>query len=51
VAAPCKGEANRETLKLLAAHFGIPVSRAHIVRGHASRNKVVALESHVQIKR
>ena len=42
-AAPAKGEANKEVIKLIAAHFGLPPSLVEIVRGHTSRNKVVAL--------
>jgi len=42
-AAPDKGEANKEVIKLIAAHFGLPPSLVEIVRGHTSRNKVVAL--------
>jgi len=42
-AAPAKGAANKEVIKLIAAYFGLPPSRVEIVRGHTSRNKVVAL--------
>ncbi|MBN1222912.1 MAG: DUF167 domain-containing protein [Candidatus Aminicenantes bacterium] len=42
-AAPSKGEANKELIKVIAAHFSIPASRVEIVKGHKSRNKVVAV--------
>lgn len=51
VAPPSKGEANKELVKVMAAHFGLPVSCVHIVRGLTSRNKVVALEPGSQTKR
>jgi len=41
---PEKGEANKEVVALLAAHFGLPASRVRIIRGHKSRLKFVALE-------
>jgi hypothetical protein len=43
-APPEKGEANREVVAALAAHFGLPASRVRIVRGERSRIKLVALE-------
>ena len=51
VAPPAKGEANKEVIRIIAAHFGLPVSLVHIVRGHASRNKVVAIQKSFQEKR
>lgn len=42
---PEKGEANREVIRVLADHFGLPVSRIRIVRGERSRVKLVALEA------
>jgi uncharacterized protein (TIGR00251 family) len=37
------GLANAGLIKVLAGHFGVPKSRVEIVRGHASRTKVVAI--------
>ena len=51
LAPPSKGEANKEVMKIIAAHFGLPVSLVQIVRGHASRDKVVAIQRKVQEKR
>ena len=46
VAAPPKdGKANQAVLSLLAETLGVPKSRVRIVRGQASRNKLVAVES------
>jgi uncharacterized protein (TIGR00251 family) len=42
--APSKGEANREVCKLIAAHLDIPISKVRIIRGHKSRNKLIAIE-------
>ena len=44
LAAPSKGEANKEVIKQIAVYFDIPASRITIVRGHKSRNKIIALE-------
>lgn len=38
------GAANDGVIKLLAAHFGVPRSRVTIVRGHTSRQKLVAVD-------
>jgi uncharacterized protein YggU (UPF0235/DUF167 family) len=38
------GAANDGVVKLLAAHFGVPKSRVTIVRGHASRQKLVDVD-------
>jgi len=35
------GAANAGVIRLLAEHFGVPRSRVEIVRGHASRTKLV----------
>ncbi len=43
-AAPDKGKANEALLRLLAKHWGCPVSCLKIVRGLTSRNKVIAVE-------
>ena len=38
------GKANEALVKVLAEHFGIAKSRVEIVRGHASRTKIVAVD-------
>lgn len=43
-AAPEGGKANAEVIELLAAHLGVPRSRIRIVRGAASRIKIVQIE-------
>jgi uncharacterized protein (TIGR00251 family) len=43
-APPSKGEANKEVVKTLASHFGLPSSSVKIVRGQKSRRKLVLLE-------
>jgi hypothetical protein len=43
-APPTKGEANREVMKALASHFGVPPSSVKIVRGMKSRKKAVLIE-------
>jgi len=42
-AAPSKGEANKELIKIIAVHFDVTASQVKIIRGHKSRNKVVAV--------
>jgi len=42
-APPDKGEANREAVRLLAGHFGLPVSSVRILSGAGSRLKLVEL--------
>jgi len=44
-APPTKGEANREVVKTVASHFGVPPSCVKIVRGMKSRKKAVLIES------
>jgi len=39
--APENGKANREVLKLLAKHFGVPPSSLEIVRGETGRDKII----------
>lgn len=41
---PVKGEANKEVIEMVAAHFNLPPSRVRIVRGLKSRQKLVALD-------
>jgi len=43
-APPSKGEANKEVVKTLASHFGLPPSSVKIVRGQKSQRKLVLLE-------
>lgn len=38
------GKANAALVKLLAKHFGVAKTLVTIVRGHASRHKIVELE-------
>lgn len=38
---PERGKANRELVKKLANHFGLPVQNVRIVSGHTSRKKLV----------
>ena len=44
-APPEKGRANQEVLEALASNLGIPVSRLRLVRGAASRIKIVAVDA------
>jgi len=39
--APEKGKANAAVMKLLSKHLGVPKSKLEVVRGHASREKVI----------
>jgi len=43
LAPPAKGEANKEVIQIIASYFDIPPSRVSILKGLASRNKVVAI--------
>lgn len=43
-AAPVDGKANAAMLELLADRLGIAKSRIRVVRGHSSRDKVVAVD-------
>ncbi len=38
------GAANEGVVKLLATHFGVPRSRIGIIRGHASRHKLIEVD-------
>ena len=42
-APPDKDRANREVIKRVAAHFGLPPSRVTITRGRKSRDKVIVI--------
>ena len=44
-AQPQEGRANQAVISMLAAVLGIAKSRVRIVRGHASRKKLVSVES------
>ena len=44
-APPQEGRANQAVISMLAAVLGISKSRVRIVRGHASREKLVSVES------
>jgi uncharacterized protein len=43
-APPVDGAANAALCRLVARRAGVPVRQVSIVRGHASRNKVVRVE-------
>ncbi|MHB8107418.1 MAG: DUF167 domain-containing protein [Candidatus Cryosericum sp.] len=40
-ARPAEGKANEELLQIISRHFGVARSAVRIVRGYASRNKIV----------
>jgi len=40
---PVKGEANKEVIKKLSKHFGVPTAHVHIKSGHKSRQKIVEI--------
>jgi len=42
-AAPERGRANAEVLRLLSQALGVPVARLSLVSGHATKDKVVEL--------
>ncbi len=44
VSAAEKGAANREVLRLLADHLGVPPSKLKIIQGEKSRQKVISLQ-------
>ena len=43
-APPVGGKANRAVVKLLSETLGVPSSKVRLARGHASRNKHVAVD-------
>lgn len=43
-APPVDGAANEALIKLDAKHFGVAPSKVEIVRGHASREKVLEVD-------
>ena len=44
-ASPDKGKANAEMVRALAGHLGVSKGAITIVRGHASREKVLKIEA------
>lgn len=40
-AAPTDGDANAAVIKMLAKHFNVPKTSIKIIRGNASRDKVI----------
>ena len=42
-APPVKGKANKELITLLSGLLGVGKSRIDIIRGHNTRNKVIAI--------
>jgi uncharacterized protein YggU (UPF0235/DUF167 family) len=50
-APPEQGRANRAVLESLAAHLGLPVSRLRLVRGAASRIKIIAVDAADDVRR
>lgn len=40
---PTNGSANRAIEKVMAKHFGVPVSRVRIISGHAAREKIIEI--------
>lgn len=47
-APPVEGRANAELLRFLAAAFGVPRGRVELVRGEASRDKLVRVADPVR---
>ncbi len=43
-AAPSKGEANKQAIKLIADYFGLPPTCVTLFKGHSSPHKWVSLE-------
>ena len=43
-AAPDKGKANKELIKLMADYFSLPPSQIRIIRGEKSRSKLLIVE-------
>lgn len=40
---PVDGKANQELIQVVAKHFGVPRRDVEIVRGHASRTKLIEI--------
>lgn len=45
-ASPDKGKANSEMLRSIAKHLGVPGSAITIIRGHASRVKLLRIDAY-----
>ncbi len=43
-APPAEGQANKQLIKLLSKHFGVPKSAVQIVKGASSRSKLLLLK-------
>ncbi|MDP2639002.1 MAG: DUF167 domain-containing protein [Candidatus Azambacteria bacterium] len=41
---PVKGKANTAVIKVLARHFGVPISSVNIIIGHSSRQKIIEIK-------
>ena len=42
---PLRGEANKEIIKKLSKHFGIPTSSVKIKSGHKSKQKIIEIQN------
>jgi uncharacterized protein (TIGR00251 family) len=42
-APPEKGEANKETVAMIADYFHVPKSKVRILRGHTARIKIIEI--------
>lgn len=50
IAAPADGgKANRELIRFLASHFGVPVGHIEMVAGEASRTKMIKVTGRVAL--
>jgi len=47
-AAPVKGKANRELVAFLSKHLRVRQGSINIIKGHASRNKIIAISGLTQ---
>lgn len=43
---PIKGKANLAIIRALAKYFGVESSKVNIVSGHASRQKIIRIDTH-----
>jgi len=43
-ASPVKGKANKELIAFLSQRLGVGKDRLSIIKGHATRNKVIAID-------
>ena len=44
-APPVDGEANKQLVDLLSKHFDVPKSHIEIIKGQASKNKIVQIKN------